>query len=260
MIDLHCHILPSVDDGPRDAATSLEMARMAASEGITDIVASPHTHNGLYENRPHQVIAAVQILQQQIDCAGIPLVIHPGSEVHLHHQLLNHVTNDMVLTIGDQKQHLLLELPVYCPFSFIERVLQDLLKAGITPVIAHPERNEMLRNSLHHLMRWREQKVLFQINAGSLLGQLGRKAQGYAYQLLRHGLVHVLASDGHDTRKRKPSLKAAYRCLDETLSSEVSIHLQWNAQAILRGEPCVNLEPRSGTRFFQVPRFLYPWP
>lgn len=260
MVDLHCHILPGLDDGSRNLEMSLEMARIAAADGITEIVATPHTADGIYDNPRREVLAAVHALQQKVDEAAISLRIRPGAEVHLHHRLLEHVRTGTVQTIADQGRHLLLELPRHSPISFVENVLQDLLAAGITPVIAHPERCDMLRDGFDRMRRWRDRHILFQVNAGSLLGHLGGKTQRVAYQMLRHGLVHVLASDGHDTGVRKPSLKEAYLHVEKHLSREASLQLQWNAQAVMRGEACLNLEPRFGFRLFPVCRFLYRRP
>jgi protein-tyrosine phosphatase len=238
MIDLHCHILPYLDDGPCDLSQALEMARIAVEDGITDIVATPHTENGLYKNSREDVLKAIGNFQGVLNQEGIPLAIHAGSEIHIHCDLVEHVKNSLLLSVCDHRKYILLELPsVFLP-RFTDQLLHELKLSDITPIIAHPERYEAVRNHPDRLAKWMEQGAVVQLNAGSLLGHMGKKTKEFALYLLQRGLVHVLASDGHNSERRRPILADAYRYAAKATSVEAALLLKENAKAVLRGEMC----------------------
>ncbi len=250
MTDLHCHILPGVDDGAVDLEEALDMARIAVADGITEIVATPHTENGVYQNKGEDVRVAVDCLQAALIANRIPLKLSPGSEVHIHLHLLERVKSGKVLTINDQKRYLLLELPNHLLPQFTDELITALLMENIIPLIAHPERNAVLRKHPSRLSNWINQGVCVQINAGSVLGKWGNQTKRWAMRLIKQGWVHVLASDGHHSANRKPLLSAAYQTVGDETSERVVAFLKENAVAVQAGERCASLQPFMVNRSF----------
>lgn len=255
MIDLHCHILPGLDDGARDLSEALEMARIAVGDGISEIVATPHTEDGYHHNRGEEVRDAVSVFQASLAEHGIPLVLFPGAEVHIHINLIEQLIQREVLTLCDQQKYLLLELPsVFLP-HYSDSVIKGLLAEGITPLIAHPERNEYLRKQQNQLQAWIHQGARVQVNAGSLLGHWGKQTQMNAIGLLRRGWVHVVASDGHRMNVRQPLLSTAYQMIAKTVSALACHQLQENAKKVLHGEPCVSIHSETRMKWWFFNRY-----
>jgi len=243
MVDIHCHILPGLDDGAKTPEEAVEMTRIAVSDGITDIIATPHTCDGFYSQRTEIVLKSVTNLQQALDLEEIPLRIHPGSEVHVHSELLDHLYSGQILSLGNGMKHVLLEFPsVHFPL-FSNRVVSHLLARGVTPVIAHPERIDVFRLNPSLLREWTEQGAIGQVTAGSLLGLFGRTARGCAIDFVKKRLVHVIASDGHHVRSRRPELSEAYKALMTMIPEEEVEMFRHNAHAILHGEALQILTP-----------------
>ena len=209
MVDLHCHILPGRDDGAEDLDEALEMSRRAVADGITDLVATPHAQDGLHENRRIDVLSAVERLQGELDRERIPLHLHPGMEVHLHVELLDNLGAGHLLTLCDGHKHLLLELPALSIPSCTEAILYELQVLGVTPIIAHPERNLALQEHPERLAEWVADGSVAQLTGGSLLGKFGRAAQRTAEEMVLHDWVHLIASDGHSAARRRPLLGAS---------------------------------------------------
>lgn len=238
MIDVHCHILPGLDDGPETMELALQMARIASDDGITDIVATPHTHNGFYMQTLEHVLTAVEELQCSIDQEGIELRVHPGMEIHIHLELIDHLRDLQILSMGNRMRHVLLELPTMHLPMFTEELVQQLLLSGITPIIAHPERNATLMQNPGRLARWIDAGVIAQLTAGSLLGWMGRTAKKNARELIEQRLVQLIATDGHNCTTRKVQLSKAYEELGKLLTDEELEVFRANALAVLHGEAC----------------------
>ena len=235
IVDLHCHILPNLDDGPAGLGEALRMARMAVQDGITDVVATPHTSNGIYSNKAEDVISAVKIFRQALDREQIPLQIHPGSEVHIHVELIQNIESMSILTFGNEKRYVLLELPQFNLPLMTDLLINELKCAGITPVIAHPERNQVLCSDPGRLARWIREGAVAQLTAGSLTGELGRRVQKTAEYMVKHKLAHLIASDGHNDGVRSPILSKGYKALERFLSAQAVSAYILNAAAVLYG-------------------------
>lgn len=197
MIDFHCHILPGIDDGAKDWAESLATARYLSQQGVTAIVATPHYMDGFFTPTAQEVLSLAHELQQRIDQAGISVRIYPGSEAQLNPNLPELVQQGKVLTINNQGKYLLVELPFYEVPRYTEDTLFRLRLAGVTPILAHPERNEELARDIDQVAKLVETGCLVQLNLGSLHGMFGSAAEKAAKQLLKRGLVHVVGSDMH---------------------------------------------------------------
>ncbi len=209
MIDTHCHMLPGLDDGPPDAGPALEMARLAADDGVTAVVVTPHMREGDYLNERAKVLAAVARFKAAVAEAGIALEILPGSEVHLAPRLAERIASGRLLTYGDRRGYVLLECPYRTRPMRLEETIFELKVAGITPVIAHPERTRYFQEDVARYEEALRLGALGQMTSSSLLGTFGAAVQKLAETMVRRRLVHVLGSDAHDTEYRPPTLARA---------------------------------------------------
>jgi len=208
-VDIHCHLLPGIDDGPRDWDESLAMARLAVEDGTTTIVATPHQLGSFGANRGDDIRARVTELQERLDAAAIPLRVLPGGEVRIEPGMTNGLVHGDVLTLGDHRRHVLVELPhdICLP---LEPILDDLSRRKMVGILAHPERNHGILRRPEALAPLVDAGCLTQITAGSLGGTFGPEAEELAEWLLAEGLVHFVASDGHGSRSRRPIVRRAH--------------------------------------------------
>jgi protein-tyrosine phosphatase len=209
MIDIHSHILPGLDDGAGSLEDALAMARYAVAEGIRQMVATPHVTTGLYPNNRETILAAIVQFRRVLLEKEIPLEVLPGAEYHLEPDLPRRLVQGELLTINDRGRCLLVELPAALVPDYTAAVFYELQLNGVTPVIAHPERNAgFIREHLllHQLV---ERGALVQITAGSLVGVFGSKVAAAARAFLEQGCVHFIASDAHSCTGRLPLLVPA---------------------------------------------------
>ena len=220
MIDLHCHILPGVDDGPKDWEMSLEMAKAAVDEGITHILATPHHMNRYWMNPKSDVLLLVNELQERIDNENIPLTIFPGQEVRLHGEILQNIQKDEICFIDEFNQYILIEFPTATVPDYADRLFYEMQSAGITPVIVHPERNHAILKDPSILYEFVSRDILTQLTAASYLGLFGKEIEKLSTQLIEHNLVHFLASDAHNVTSRNFYMKEAFEKLEKEYGNE----------------------------------------
>jgi protein-tyrosine phosphatase len=209
VIDLHCHLLPGIDDGPEDLKTSLQLARHAVAAGIRISMVTPHMHAGRYENRAASIRLAAQEFQTVLDAEGIALRIHAAAEVRADHDVLRWVAEGQVPFLGTWRGErvMLLELPhSHVPIG-ADKLVEWLLKQGIRPMIAHPERNKDIMRSVDKLLPFVRLGCPLQVTAGAVAGAFGEAARVRAVDLLGRGWVTVLASDAHNLEVRPPELE-----------------------------------------------------
>ena len=219
MIDLHCHILPGIDDGSRSLEMSLEMARMAVDDGITMIACTPHIYPGLYMNDAAGIRAARDALQLKLDEAGIPLKLTTGADVHLVPGLLEGLRAGHVPSLHGTR-YLLLEPPHHvAPPRFAESVF-NLVAAGYVPVITHPERLTWVEDHYQVFADLTRQGAWMQLTAGSLTGVFGARAKYWAERFLDEGLTHIIATDAHSTGRRSPVMSEARQIAERMLGKE----------------------------------------
>lgn len=211
MIDIHCHILPGVDDGPATVKEALQMAQMAAKDGVNTIVATPHCFDGLHEPDFEHVIALCDEFNQLLRLKNIKLQILPGAEFRLSPEVMDAVSKKNIVTLGSSIQHLLVELPVLFIPEAVVGMLNTIKQAGYTVIIAHPERNAMILNDHNLITDFIATGAELQITAGSLLGTYGRVSKDLSMLLLEMDVRCYLGSDGHDARRRKPLLSKAVK-------------------------------------------------
>lgn len=210
MIDLHCHILPGVDDGSKTMEESLDMARMAVEEGITHLLATPHHMNRNWMNDKNKVIDLVSQVQAELDKEGIPLTLYPGQEVRIYGDILEDIEKDTLLFTDELQQYILIEFPTSSIPAFTERLFYDLQSNGKTPVIVHPERNRAILEDPDKLKELVEHGALAQLTAASYTGGFGKEIQKLSKQLIEADLVHFIASDAHNTENRAFHMKEAH--------------------------------------------------
>ena len=209
MVDLHCHVLPAVDDGSESLEKSLEFCRVALEDGVTTLVATPHQKPGLWENGPEAIRQKVADLRLALEEAAIPVEIVEGAEVYLSGDLLERLRAGKVTTIGGTGRYLLLELPYQQTPVRVEETVFQLKLAGITPVLAHPERISYFTADMDRVEKLVRLGCLSQITASALAGGFGERTRDFTLRLLESDLVHVIASDAHDTVHRPPVLSRA---------------------------------------------------
>jgi protein-tyrosine phosphatase len=208
-VDIHCHLLPAIDDGAKDWAESLAMARMAVEDGIGTIIATPHQLGNFSQNAGDDIRGRVAELQQRLDAEKIALQVLPGADVRIEPEMIAGIARGDVLTLGDHRKHVLLELPheMYLP---LEPVLVELAQRKITGILSHPERNLGILRQPSVLAPLVDAGCLLQVTAGSLCGAMGPECQKFSDWLLGEGLVHFLATDAHGPRSRRPLLRRAF--------------------------------------------------
>lgn len=198
-------MLPGIDDGAQDLATSLEMARIAAGDGIETVACTPHIYPGMYENTAAGIREAVARFQQAVDEAGIPLKLVVGADTHLVPGLVEKIREGTVPTIAGTR-YLLLEPPHHVAPPGFEQQVFNLMAAGYVPVITHPERLTWVGDHYDSFVRLTQAGAWMQITAGSLTGRFGGEARYFGERMLDESLVHILATDSHGVRGRPPLL------------------------------------------------------
>lgn len=238
MVDIHCHILPGVDDGSGNFNDSIEMAQMAAASGIEGIVATPHCNMpDLYENQWNTSLQALfNSLQKEIAARRIPVTLFPGQEIFLTSGFLKLIKEGKLIPIN-YSRYFLVELDPYENASIALRKLQQLLAEGCVPIVAHPERYRFVQKQADMVYCMKEMGCLLQINKGSLKGRFGREARKCAFEILRNRDAEFVASDGHSQYSRTPYLEDAYAIICENFSSDYAdFLLKENPQKILKDE------------------------
>ncbi len=208
MIDIHCHLLPGIDDGPADAKAALALAQALVSDGITQVVMTPHVFPGRFENRRSSIVDEQQAFLALMQETGLKLDILWAGEVRLTPEVLDLLVIDELPFLGrtGNLRNLLLEMPDgQVPLGALNFV-RHLLAARIRPVIAHPERNRGVMDKIDRLEPLLDAGCVAQVTAGSLVGQFGVRAQEVAIELLQRGWVEAIASDAHNLTGRRPRM------------------------------------------------------
>jgi protein-tyrosine phosphatase len=234
VIDIHSHILPEIDDGARSLSEAVDMAGIAAEDGIEFMVATPHMFNGLSPNpEPAEILERVRILNAAITSG---LKILPGNEVHVSHEIAEQARDNRVMKIN-AGNYMLVEFPQLTIPVGAEELFYKLLLQGVRPIIVHPERNAQVQVSPGIVARFVERGVYIQVTAMSLTGEFGPAAKIAADTLLRHNCVHFLATDTHRTRSRPPILSRGRDAAAELIGPDRARALvEDNPRAVINGE------------------------
>ncbi|HOX38889.1 MAG TPA: exopolysaccharide biosynthesis protein [Candidatus Brocadiia bacterium] len=251
MIDIHCHMLPGLDDGPEDMSGFLEMARMAAADGIKTVVGTPHVLDGRYEAQGPRVLETVEQARKAMADAGIALELLPGSDTHMNDNLIAKLNSGDVLTVGNGGRYLLLEISGPLVIQSLRELFFELGLKRIRCILTHPERHPEVQHNPQSLMEVLEGSCLVQITTTSLTGGFGPTAQTCSRTLLEHRMVHVVATDAHNTKSRPPILSQALEETRDFLGEHADFLFKNNPRAILDGKEIpYNPEPRPFRRRF----------
>lgn len=240
VIDIHCHFLPEVDDGPKSWDVAVEMCRMAMADGITHAVATPHANDRYAYDRAY----LAGLLDQLRDKVGPGLELTLGCDFHLSFENLERVLEQPhTYTIGETN-YLLIELSNFSVPTRLGDCFFRLGDKGLTPILTHPERNPILQQTPQRILEWAEQGCLIQVTASALTGFWGERPEIIARWLLDRAAVHILASDAHDTKRRTPHLSAGRAVAEKIVGAEYANALvEGNPGAIVQGMP-IPFNPR----------------
>ena len=208
MVDIHSHILWGLDDGAETLEESLAMLKLAAESGTSDIVATPHA-NSRY--RYETTVVQQKIEEVSAGVSGKPR-IHRGCDFHLSFENVQDAMENPAKYVINGGPYLLVEFP-NSPLAGMRRVLSMLLDCGLVPIMTHPERNTHLRQINQDFLEWIQMGCLVQVTAQSLLGRFGKQSEESAWEMVRRGLVHFVASDAHDVTDRPPRLDLAFEAV-----------------------------------------------
>ena len=221
-VDIHCHCLPGLDDGPATMADALALCRALVANGMDTVIATPH-QLGRYDgcNSPRAVREAVLALNSVLLTEDVPLAVTAGADVRVDERIPTMLDEDLVLTLADGGLYLLLELP-HETFIDPAPLLADLAARGVRAVISHPERHETLARRPDLVLPWLAKGALLHVTAGSLLGDFGPAAEAAAWHWLSGNMVSLIATDAHDTEGRRPQMSGAIEAITRRLGHEAA--------------------------------------
>lgn len=234
MVDIHCHLLPGLDDGADDMEMSLKMAEMAIADGITHVIATPHA-DAAYRFNPEEIDAKRRELESRLDGR---LIIGTGCDFHLSFENVEDLRADITKYTLNQKNYLLVEFNEFSIPPSMDQTLHLIQLFGATPIITHPERNRLIRSKPARLYGWIRQGCYVQVTAQSLTGRFGPQAQKSAESLLENDAVHFFASDAHNLTSRPLQLKEGFQKVCEKKGEDVARGLfTENPMAVFEGRP-----------------------
>lgn len=206
-VDLHCHLIPGVDDGPSTLDQALQMIAMAASSGTRVMVATPHRNSPIARiDDAEEIFTRFKALERGVKGEGIPVALFLGAEVYCRENLLERVLDDQERLTLAGSDYFLLEFPSDILIPGSDELIRRVVRQGLIPIIVHPERNEQVQGDPSQLIVFQELGALFQVTAASIEGRLGSNALECAQYMLRRNMVHIISSDCHDTVSRTPHM------------------------------------------------------
>jgi len=237
VIDLHCHLLPGVDDGAQNLSISLTMARAAVAQGVTVVACTPHILPGVYHNYGPDIRVATKHLQDALDREGIALQLTTGADVHMAPNFVSGLRSGQLLTLADSR-YVLVEPPHNTAPPQLEDFFFNLVTAGYVPILTHPERLSWVRSRYDTIKKLVQTGVWMQVTAGSFTGAFGRTALYWAERLLDEGCVHLIASDAHDAERRPPDLALGRESVAKRIGAQEAHNLVFTRpMGILKDQP-----------------------
>jgi len=243
MIDIHSHILPGIDDGARSEEDSLHMAYQAVEQGIHTIIATPHHKNNTFENSRESILMHLDILNNLFQSHEIPLTLLPGQETRINGDFINDLQNGEILPLN-QTSYVFVELPFDHVPQYTESLIYDIQMHGYKPIIAHPERNQELREQPDKLYNLVRKGALTQVTTGSLLGDFGKDVGRFTREVIDHHLTHFIATDAHNTTSRPVNLWEAYDYIQDEIGADVYYMFLENAEFLVKNDIVQQNEPQ----------------
>ncbi len=240
MIDLHCHLLPGVDDGPRDLATAIALSRASVANGIKQAVLTPHVFAGRWENAVSSLSPTFDHFVRALREHDVPLEVFLGGEIHLQPEAFNLLDINDLPVVGGWRGYkvVLLEFPdSHIPVGAMKAV-EMFMRRGVLPMIAHPERNKDVMRNVKRIEPFVKAGCLLQLTGASVCGLFGAPAHKTSLKLLDAGWATVIATDAHNLAHRPPIMNQARAALDALYGSEAGeVLTEANPRVILQGRP-----------------------
>lgn len=205
MLDIHCHILPNIDDGAKTVQASLEMLKIAQEDGTDKIIVSPHYSRGYYENTFDDIAKSVENLNKLAAQNSVSIKMYPGQEIYLDNKTVDLYKNGIIRGLNYTK-YLLVEFPMNKYDETMLDILYELRIKGAEPIIAHPERYVYFIENPSLINQFVKEGYLFQINTGSIKGIFGKHVKGAADIFIKNNICDFLGSDAHTVNQRCPGL------------------------------------------------------
>lgn len=233
-IDVHCHVLPQVDDGSQSMDETLDMLKIAYDSGISDMIVTPHYKKGRVGTPREKIGEMIQVVQSYADEEGIPVTLHPGTEIYYNSSLEERLESGWLARMNDT-DYVLVEFSPLDPFPYIRNAIDDVFSLGYRPIIAHVERYECMLKRAENVRILHDMGCLVQVNAGSIAGNYGFMVKHFTRKLLKEKLVEFVGTDAHNTEGRKPDMKKCaeiiYKKCDRAYADAI---LFGNAEEILQ--------------------------
>ena len=237
MIDIHCHPLPALDDGPESLEEAVAMMRMAADDGITHTVATPHS-NYRYAFEPE--VNRKKAAELQAAIGDVPKMLL-GCDFHLSYENVQNLVDNRAQFTINGSSYVLVEFAEYFIPQQFEQVFYDIQIAGLTPIVTHPERNPVFQSHPDLVYKWVNRGCLIQVTAQSYVGGFGSQARTLAERWLGQNLVHFFATDAHNTNRRPPLLSPCYEKVAAECGKDTADRLLiWNPEAVINNKPLPN--------------------
>lgn len=252
MIDIHCHILPGVDDGAKTIEDSITMAKQAAKEGIDTIIATPHL-NQHYDNRKQAILEKVDFLNLQLETENINVKILPGQEPRIYGEIIAEYDKGDIQTLNGTN-FMFIEFPSNHVPRYAEQLLFDIQLKRLTPVIVHPERNAELMAHPDVLYNFVQKGALTQVTASSLCGYFGKKIKNFSQQLIDANLTHFIASDAHNVTTRDFKMAEAFALIESEFGIDYVYLFTGNAELLVADQNVIKEIPE---RIKKKKKFLF---
>lgn len=242
-VDIHCHCLPAIDDGPSTKEEAFALCRALIADSISTVAATPH-QLGRFSgcNEAAHIREQVSILNEELKNSNIALTVMPGADVRVDERICQLLEADKILTLADGGKYILLELP-HDVFIDIEPLLVELASLGVQAIISHPERHSVLMQRPEIIKKWQKLSAHFQVTSGSLIGQFGPAARRAAWNFLTSGWASLVATDSHDVDQRKPCMKAAFERISIELGEDTArLVCIENPLRVIKGQDIIPIE------------------
>ncbi len=222
--DIHCHILPAVDDGSQSMEETMEMLRIAASEGIRCMIVTPHYKEGRRSPGAARIKERMEVVQEALDEEGIPIRLYPGNEIFYTSEFEEKLEEGRILSMN-HSEYLLVEFSPFEDYVCIRNAMNSILSAGYIPILAHVERYQCMLKDVKHVADLLAMGCRIQVNASSVTGDNGYKVKQYVHKLLKLKQVDYIGTDAHNTERRRPAMKKCAELLVKKYGEEYAMAL-----------------------------------